>query len=128
MILTCLTWNLLRQCTDLSRGEFRSMIVGYILNIKKKLYSETVENFIIFYIETNRENENVGVKNVVVDYCLTVWNEHGTQLHEVTNTWDTSWGFGCGFEVKNIPEDDTHVTSILEIKNWNAIPIRRARG
>ena len=89
----------------------------------QRLYSDTVENNIFLCVDSNAETEKV-----FVIFGIAVCDEHGIQLFQkdTTNTYTNSVGYG--FRVANFPEDHTHVTCILQIRSWNAIPINRAQG
>ena len=93
------------------------------LNHRRRVYKDTVQDSINFFIERNAETEKV-----VVVYSIVVWNERGIELIQKNFTTTFIDNMGYGFDVDNIPADHTHLTCILQIKDWKAIPINRPQG
>jgi len=95
------------------------------LRHERRLYKDTVQNCIYFFIDSTC---NAETEKVVVVYSFAVWNEHGMNIG-MKNTTDTFIGkTASGVVLGNIPEDHTHVTCRLQIQNWNAIPISRLQA
>ena len=70
---------------------------------------------------------------------IAIWNEHGMHEHgipitmesytNITYNGDSKYDDSKYIYVKNMPKEQTHVTCILQINNWKAMPISsRAQG
>jgi len=96
----------------------------FLRHEKTIFYSDTVENAIFLCMDTNAETEAINVA-----YSIAVWDECGIQLTHKNHTYSTTEKKGTwGLKVRNIPEDNTYVTCILQIQNWKATKITRAQG
>ena len=90
------------------------------LQHEKRLYSDTVKDFIAFFMDRNAETEKV-----FVVASIAVWDEHGIHLIQKDKKYTYNDAKSYGFYVPNIPEDHTYVNCILQIKDWKATPISK---